>query len=409
MTTEAEELVLGAALLTPDALRFATPIISGDDFANVNYGKIFQIMVDMHAKGQAVEVFTVTAEAERQGIPNLQNGTIFHQMIHNVGSSATITHYAEQVKEAATRRHLTVIAQTLLRDAGDTTAAASEAAQAARDALTNVKANQAMATKTLGTILDESHDYDWLVPGLFERGDRLVLTGFEGSGKTTWLRQMAVCLASGIHPINLNHLTQPHTVLVVDAENMESQWRAQTRKMAATAANYGHHSPRDNIHIHAKGRIDITKDSTLGEIHRLVDQHEPDFLMIGPLYKITPKGITNDDDAAPVINALDSLRDRGLVLLMEGHAKKQDAMAGMRDLAPRGSAALMGWPEFGFGLYPDTSDDGQTYSSRIIRWRGDRDQGRDWPKELMKGGPFPWTADNVAPEIRRNIYLPGEI
>jgi replicative DNA helicase len=95
---------------------------------------------------------------------------------------------------------------------------------------------------------------------------------------------------------------------------------------------------------------------------------------------------------------------------MEAHAKKQDMSAGARDLAPRGSAALLGWPEFGFGLYPEgDKQTGETLKSRIVRWRGDRDQGRDWPTELQKGGPFPWTADNVAPEVRRQIYLPGDI
>jgi len=88
--------------------------------------------------------------------------------------------------------------------------------------------------------------------------------------------------------------------------------------------------------------------------------------------------------------ALDSLRERGVALIMEGHAAKGNSQNVHRDLAPRGSAALMGWPEFGFGIHPDPSNE-------------DREAGRQWPKELHRGGRFPWTGDTVAPNVRRIV------
>ena len=41
---------------------------------------------------------------------------------------------------------------------------------------------------------------DWVIPGLLERGDRLIWTGFEGLGKSVVVRQLAVCAAAGVHP-----------------------------------------------------------------------------------------------------------------------------------------------------------------------------------------------------------------
>ena len=257
-----------------------------------------------------------------------------------------------------------------------------------------------MTTKTLAEILAVQEDHDWLIPGLLERGDRLVLTGFEGGGKTTWIRQLVICMAAGIHPTTMNMLKRPLRVLVVDAENTEAQWRSQVRRMVQTARGYGTTDPAEMIHIHAKGRIDITKDATLGEVHRLVDEHEPDVLAIGPLYKMVATGINNDQEAAPLIMALDSLRDRGVALLMEGHASKGNSQNATRDLAPRGSAALMGWPEFGFGLHPDASNPDMTL---VTKWRGDREAGREWPRELWRGGVWPWTGDTVAPQTRREV------
>ena len=77
---------------------------------------------------------------------------------------------------------------------------------------------------------------------------------------------------------------------------------------------------------------------------------------------------------------------------MEAHAGHGRGVDGTRDLRPRGSAALLGWPEFGLGIAPDPDD---ASLSRVVRWRGDRDE-RDWPEALRRGGPLPWMDDAMA-------------
>lgn len=396
-----DEYVIGSCLLAPESVRFATAILDPEDFWSHAHRDMFQAILQLQKAGDPVEPFSVWAKAQENGSRGLDMADL-HRMIEGTGSSASISFYADQVKEASSRRKLAAIATKLMREANDETSHPSQAAQTAAEAIKNLGAgSNRMTTRTLAEILAIEEDHDWLIPGLLERGDRLVLTGFEGGGKTTWIRQMVICMAAGIHPTTLNHLEKPLTILVVDAENMENQWRAQTRRMAKTAAGYGLTDPTPNIHIHAKGRIDITKDATLGEVHRLIDEHNPAVLAIGPLYKLVSTGINNDQEAAPLIMALDSLRERGVALIMEGHASKGNSQNATRDLAPRGSAALMGWPEFGFGLHPDQDDPDKTL---ITRWRGDRESGRQWPKELYRGGPFPWTGETVSAGTRQQIY-----
>lgn len=397
-----EEMVIGACLLTPTSVRFAASSLEPSDFASTTHATIFQAIVSLNNAGEPVEPYTVWVKAEELGARGIAV-TDLHNMLFNVGSSESINFYADQVKEASSRRQLTRIATALLREAGDETYHPSQAAQSATEAIKNIQAGTShrMTTKTLEEILAIEEDHDWIIPGLLERGDRLILTGFEGGGKTTWIRQMVICMAAGIHPTTMNMLEKPLTVLVVDAENTEAQWRAQVRGMTTKAKAYGTTDPAPNIHIHAKGRIDITKDATLGEVHRLIDEHNPDIVAIGPLYKMVSTGINNDQEAAPLIMALDSLRDRGVALIMEGHASKGNSQNAVRDLAPRGSAALMGWPEFGFGLHPDATDPDKTI---VTKWRGDREAGREWPKELYRGGPFPWTGETVSTQTRQKAY-----
>ena len=399
-----EEMVIGACLLSPDSIRFAASNLEPEDFYSPKLAGLFQAMVHLRKSDQPVEPFSVYRRATEFGIKGLEV-TELHRLLENVGSASSVSFYAEQVREAASRRRLVVAAQRLLRDAQDETVQPSDAARIAKEALANTGGQSKMQTKTLAEILAVEEDHDWLIPGLLERGDRLVLTGFEGAGKTTWVRQMVICMAAGIHPINLNPLEKPLGVLVVDVENTESQWRHATRGMARVAARVGLIDPAPAINVFAGARLDITKDSVIGEIHRLVDIHQPDVLCIGPLYKLVGTGVNNDQEAAPVIAALDSLRERGLVLIIEAHAKKGDSQSSQRDLAPRGSAALMGWPEFGFGLYPEEGTaDQPSQKSYIARWRGDRDAGRDWPRYLEKGGSLPWSADTLMPETRRKFY-----
>jgi hypothetical protein len=54
-------------------------------------------------------------------------------------------------------------------------------------------------------------------------------------------------------------------------------------------------------------------------------------------------------------------------------------------MRPRGSAALMGWPEFGYGLRWNEVGDVD-----MVAWRGDRDE-RNWPLRIKRGGLWPWT------------------
>jgi replicative DNA helicase len=238
---------------------------------------------------------------------------------------------------------------------------------------------------TLGDILATEDSYDWVVPGLLEKRDRLLVTGGEGSGKSTLVRQLAILSAAGLHPFNFTPIN-PINVLVVDAENSESQWRRASRGVAKQAKLYGSHDPGD-IRISCTPRMDLTRDADLAQVHKLLDDSPADVVVIGPLYRLISKAINSDDDAAPLLAALDTIRDRGCSLLIEAHAGHSLTQGGERDLRPRGSSQLMGWPEFGLGLrLPKVG----TEVFEVTRWRGDRDR-REFPTGLTKGGDWPWT------------------
>jgi hypothetical protein len=396
----AEHFVIGACLLSKDAVRFAEDILGPSDFYRPQLGDAFAVIAAMRTAGEPVEPYTVGVKLKERRTLGLDTMDLF-KFMEATPSAHTVEFYAKQVREDAVKRALRAAGQKLMQQSGTD---GTPPAKALSDAMEDLRAirehtpGHGIGSKKLADILAVAEDHDWVVPRLFERGDRMIITGFEGFGKSTWIRQMAIQFAAGINPITMD-LIEPLRVQVVDVENTEGQWRKEVRGMVKKAREYGAGDP-GNIDIACHGRIDLTKDAALSAVHRLLDENKPDVLFIGPIYKMVPNGINNDDDAAPLITALDSLRDRGVVLVMEGHSPKGSGQH-VRDLSPRGSAALMGWPEFGFGLAPES----ETSANAVIqRWRGDRSSGTDWPKTLERGGPFPWTAGNIHPSKRQEFY-----
>lgn len=402
-----EQMLIATCLAYPDAVTLTRGRAEAEDFIDPRYQHLYTAILTEYAEAGTVNPITVHQRATTAGLRGVDLVDLYRWQ-EAISSAAVAPTLADQVRDGALRYRLGLMVGQMHQRISDTSTPVADSVSDMLAALTQIRdgatGGTTLAAKTLGEILaTEDEPEDWVIPGLFERGDRLILTGYEGLGKTTWLRQIGICAAAGLNPVTLDPLDRQIRVLFVDVENSERQWRRETRGIAVAAERGGLGSPRDYVHVHTGARMDLRKDRDLGLVHRLVDQYQPEILVIGPLYRLTPNGINNDEEAAPLIAALDTLRDRGLVLAMEAHAPK--GSMGERNLAPRGSAALMGWPEFGFGLAPKDQDEtGRIQTAEVVRWRGDRDRGRRWPKMLWAGGPFPWTADEVSDATRQSLY-----
>ncbi|MFF2215032.1 AAA family ATPase [Streptomyces antibioticus] len=217
---------------------------------------------------------------------------------------------------------------------------------------------------------------DWLVPGLLERQDRMILTGPEGGGKSTLLRQMAIQLASGIHPFGGPEL-RPLRVLLYDLENTSRQIHRKISPLHT--ATEGRYKGGMFIAVRSEG-LDLSEgDGQILEAE--VAAAKPDLLITGPAYKMVAGDPTEEGPARLVASWLDKIRTKyGCAVFLEAHSPHA-SNGGKRPIRPYGASLWLRWPEFGLHI----GENGQ-----LQHWRGQRDE-RDWPAVLMRGGKWPWT------------------
>ena len=266
---------------------------------------------------------------------------------------------------------------------------------------------QPMMAQDVLDFLEGETEFDWVVEGLLERGDRLILTGFEGLGKSTLIRQLAVCLAAGVHPFK-HHAIPSVRVLMVDCENGERLTRRRLRDLIATVEKSVPFE-RDRLYVLVRpGGLDLTDADDASWLFEQVTAFKPDVTFIGPLYQLHNENPNDEQPARTVSRVLQDVAVRGhCALVTEAHAGKFEAQGG-RSVRPIGASLWLRWPEFGYGLLP-TSE-----SSTVIfkPWRGPRDE-REWPEKLEWSQPWPWRGVYVAPKIEtrpipRSFYEPEE-
>src|SRR5690625_23356 len=226
---EAEKYVIGAILREPERLQEAIEHITGHDFANRRLGAAYDIAVGHRGTQQPIDILTIAQALTERGYQT--NTADLFDLYEAVPAAASIVYYAKIVADAAAKRPLKTFAAR--------TAQAVKSADAYADVMTDIRgewehltaqAASSIEAVTLAEILDGPDDYDWIIPNLLERQDRLVITGGEGSGKSFLVQQIAILAAAGIHPTTFQTIN-PIRVLVVDAENSAKQWRRRVRPL----------------------------------------------------------------------------------------------------------------------------------------------------------------------------------
>lgn len=106
-STEAEQSVIGSMIIDPDAIIIAAEIIGAEDFYNKQYGVLFDTMVELHDKGEPVDLVTLQNKLKEKDVPpEVSSLEFIRELITAVPTSANVKRYAGIVAEKSTLRRL---------------------------------------------------------------------------------------------------------------------------------------------------------------------------------------------------------------------------------------------------------------------------------------------------------------
>lgn len=222
-------------------------------------------------------------------------------------------------------------------------------------------------------------EFEWLIPDLVERGERLILTGREGIGKSLLLGQLAVRLASGLHPVEDIEI-EPARVLLVDCENSRREMKRRLRPLVIQAAER-----LESKMVFVQSRPEGLSLDEVSEDRTWLEQRlratRADLLIMGPLYKMASGDPNDERDMGMLRSYLDHLRVRfGVTLILEAHMTHDDKSG-----RPFGWSGWRRWAEVGL----------QVTEQGLREWRPSRHPIK-LPRALTRGGQWHFTASSRA-------------
>jgi replicative DNA helicase len=211
---EAEEAVLGALLIDPEAIYRVLPFLKADDFYLQKHRWIYESVRRIHERRDPIDFITLTSDLDQQEHLEAVGGSAYiSQLISAVPSAISVESYGRLVEEAAVRRRLLDAASDIARFAYDERLPVAQVVDHSEKALFGV--SQKRSTRDLQPIQEiVPRYYDHIenlyahrgelmgvpsgfrdldkIMGGFQRSDLLILAARPGVGKTSLMLTFAL-------------------------------------------------------------------------------------------------------------------------------------------------------------------------------------------------------------------------
>jgi replicative DNA helicase len=250
---EAEESLLGAMLLSREAIAVATEVCSVDDFYKPSHGHVFDAVVSLYAQGEPADPVTVADELRRAGLLEAVGGPpALIALQANTPAISNAGRYARIVQEHALLRRLIGVASEIAEigyEVPEDVAAAIDRAEAmvfdvaqrrAVDTLSPIRDLLARTLDELEALYGRGdaitgvptgyHDLDERLAGL--QPSNLVIVGARpGMGKTSFALGLAAFAASErripvlLFSLEMSHLEITQRLLCAEARVDSSRLR----------------------------------------------------------------------------------------------------------------------------------------------------------------------------------------
>ena len=176
---EAEEAVIGAVLINPEAYYDVAQFLHAEDFYIHRNKWIWEAFIALHDRNEAIDIVTVTEELDQQGhLADIGGSAYITKLINNVPSSLHAEAYGRRVEETAIRRRMLDAANQIAKMAYEENLSLETVMDGSEKAVFNV--SERRLTRDLQPIRSVLSEYFDRIEELSQRDEALVgvPTGF---------------------------------------------------------------------------------------------------------------------------------------------------------------------------------------------------------------------------------------
>ena len=186
---EAEQSVLGAMLLSKDAIADAVELVRPGDFYRPQHQLIYDAILDLYARGEPADAVTVANELTRAGqLTRIGGAPYLHTLISLVPTAAHAGYYGAIVSERATLRRLVTAGTRIVQMGYDAASGSTDIVGSVDDVVDRAQSEVYEITERR-TSDDYVHIEALLQPTLDEI-DKISSTGGIGTGIPTGFQQL---------------------------------------------------------------------------------------------------------------------------------------------------------------------------------------------------------------------------
>lgn len=113
-SAEAEQAVLGAMIMSKEAIQAASEILLPEDFYQQKFSLLYSTILELTNEGKVVDIVTLQDRLKTKDVPqDMSSLSFISQIARSVPTAANVRHYADIVKEKAIKRRLIAAAEKI--------------------------------------------------------------------------------------------------------------------------------------------------------------------------------------------------------------------------------------------------------------------------------------------------------
>lgn len=218
---EAERSVLGAILIQNDAFNYAAVIVNPRDFYRDAHRRIFEKMIQLNERGDAIDFVTLREELGRSGeLEEVGGPAYLAALVDGLPHATNIEYYARIVREKSTLRSLIYSANKIVSTAYEAEFEANQILDEAEQAIFSIAEDRVregfVSMRTLAhasfETIEQAHARKQLVTGVpsgfadldeltagFQPGDLIIIAARPSVGKTALALNIAQSVGTKTH------------------------------------------------------------------------------------------------------------------------------------------------------------------------------------------------------------------